>query len=348
VRIVLFQDSTLDLDLRGIASGISSTAPDIRVTEGKARFALRTPMVSAASSYSRLGDSLLREANKADLAGLFTKLHYDNNFFWQSSGNKSIISLSTWPSLTKVPRNNGAAYFICAILVRALHIGIRHDDSTGCINDFWRDKATVDLGLRSGTICATCAESFKKQGNPQKQHLLSEIQAVLGDIGTASRAGLDICDYWRSKSRPSKFDVFLCHNTKDKATVRKINSWLKRKGVRTWLDEEQLIPGCVWQEQLELDVPKIRAVAVFVGESGIGPWQSVEMRAFLSEFVERHCAVIPVILEDCSNVPSLPIFLKQFMWVDFRNSIPDPFKQLFCGIAGQRPGLVDGQLSADI
>jgi hypothetical protein len=40
-----------------------------------------------------------------------------------------------------------------------------------------------------------------------------------------------------------QFDVFLSHSAKDKAVVRDVAAWLKRDGVRVWLDEEQIKPG---------------------------------------------------------------------------------------------------------
>src|SRR4029077_5339326 len=45
-----------------------------------------------------------------------------------------------------------------------------------------------------------------------------------------------------------------------------------------------------------LKVLSFRSAAVFVGESGLGPWQNQEMQALLSQFVKRECPVIPVVL----------------------------------------------------
>lgn len=73
-----------------------------------------------------------------------------------------------------------------------------------------------------------------------------------------------------------------------------------------------------------------------MGQNNTGPWQDMEIRAFLSEFVNRSCPVIPVILENCTKIPELPLFLKQMMWVDMRKADPDPIKQLKWGITGSR------------
>jgi hypothetical protein len=66
---------------------------------------------------------------------------------------------------------------------------------------------------------------------------------------------------------------------------------------------------------LERQVGHIRAAAVFVGPGGFGPWQNHEMRAFLSEFIDRQCPVIPVLLPGAAAL-ELPVFLRRMTWVD--------------------------------
>jgi hypothetical protein len=132
------------------------------------------------------------------------------------------------------------------------------------------------------------------------------------------------------------FDVFLCHNSEVKAAIKKVGELLKERGILPWLDEWELQPGLPWQPLLEKQIEQIKSAAVFVGEDGIGPWQQQELDAFLREFVSRKCPVIPVLLDNASKKPSLPVFLKGMTWVDFRKSDPDPLNQLIWGITGQR------------
>src|SRR5205807_3874224 len=103
------------------------------------------------------------------------------------------------------------------------------------------------------------------------------------------------------------FDVFMCHNSADKPAVRQICDQLKERGIVPWLDVEQLRPGYPWQTALEEQIEKIKAAAVFVGESGRGPWQDMELTAFIRQFVKRQCPVIPVILSEAKATPKLPI-----------------------------------------
>ncbi|HYX13802.1 MAG TPA: GUN4 domain-containing protein [Nostoc sp.] len=135
-----------------------------------------------------------------------------------------------------------------------------------------------------------------------------------------------------------KFDVFLCHNSNDKPAVIGIAKQLQQQRIVPWLDIWHLRPGFSWQRALEQQIDQIGAAAVFVGGSGFGPWQSQEIDAFLREFVNRQCPVIPVLLPDAPQEPKLPVFLQGLMWVDFRLQYPEPLGQLMWGITGEKPG----------
>ena len=134
------------------------------------------------------------------------------------------------------------------------------------------------------------------------------------------------------------FDVFLCHNSSDKPTVRTLGEELKKRGLNVWLDEGELVPGRPWQEALEEIVQTTKAAAVLVGKDGIGPWQDREMRGCLSEFVDRGLPVIPVVLPGAPTKPDLPMFLKQFHWVDLRSGVTkDGIDQIAWGVTGVKP-----------
>lgn len=142
----------------------------------------------------------------------------------------------------------------------------------------------------------------------------------------------------RSKRESGRFDVFLCHNSADKPAVKRLGEGLKARGLLPWLDEWELPPGQAWQELLERQIQRISSAAVCIGPAGISPWHQQEMRGFISEFVDRRVPVIPVLLPGAPAKPELPLFLRQFTWVDFRRDDPDPFDQIVWGITGRRPG----------
>jgi DNA polymerase III delta prime subunit len=133
------------------------------------------------------------------------------------------------------------------------------------------------------------------------------------------------------------FDVFLCHNSEDKPEVREIAQRLAAEDINPWLDQEQIRPGTSWQTVLGQQIETIKSAAVFVGKSGIGPWQNQEMQGLLSQFVNRACPVIPVILSSTDKTPVLPWTLANLHCVDFRARNSDPIKQLIWGITGKKP-----------
>jgi len=120
------------------------------------------------------------------------------------------------------------------------------------------------------------------------QSRAAEIASALADPPPAWREVLD------RKRASGIFDVFLCHHTDDKPTVKEIGQRLKEAGLLPWLDIWELPPGQPWLPLLEQQIGNIRAAAVFVGSAGIGPWQKRELYSLLSEFVERNVPVMAV------------------------------------------------------
>ena len=140
----------------------------------------------------------------------------------------------------------------------------------------------------------------------------------------------------QGKEATMDFDVFLCHNGIDKPAVKQIGEQLKEQGLLPWLDVWELRPGLPWQRALEEQIEHIKAAAVFVGKDGMGPWQQMELEAFLREFVRRDCPVIPVLLDYAHEEPQLPVFLRGMTWVDFRKADPKQLENLIWGITGRR------------
>jgi TIR domain len=141
----------------------------------------------------------------------------------------------------------------------------------------------------------------------------------------------------RTGKTPTEYDVFLCHNSKDKTEIKRIGEQLIARGLRPWLDEWDLRPGFDWMDEIEETVQVVHAVAVFVGPNQVGAWQRKEIKAYLRRQVDKELPVIPVVLSGCESEPELPEFLKDFTWVDFRKSDPDPLERLYWGITGQKP-----------
>jgi hypothetical protein len=153
---------------------------------------------------------------------------------------------------------------------------------------------------------------------------------------------------------PEEFDVFLCHNSKDKDFILEIYNRLLDRGIQPWIDDD-LIPGRRSLADLAQQIRQVRSVAVFVGKHGIGRWQQQEIDLAIAENTKRGMPVIPVWLEDAPDGFEMPHFLENFTWVDFRQTRLDPFERLVKGIpadtktppipqpnkAGLKPGAPD-------
>jgi class 3 adenylate cyclase len=144
----------------------------------------------------------------------------------------------------------------------------------------------------------------------------------------------------RIKARLGQYDVFLSYNAADRDRVVCLAELLTGLGLRPWLDVWDIIPGYRWQDALEQAITHVRSAAVLVGPDGLGPWQDREMRAFLEEFAQRSCPVMPVLLPGLPEAPQLPVFLRGHQWVDLRELTEThvaPLANLVSGILGARP-----------
>jgi hypothetical protein len=140
----------------------------------------------------------------------------------------------------------------------------------------------------------------------------------------------------KGKIETNDYDVFLCHNSKDKEQVKAIGDRLKERGILPWLDSWEIQPGMRWQQELRKHIKSVRSAAVFIGPRGTGPWQELEVEALLSEIAKRNRPIIPVVLTGRQGNPRLPAFLNLLQLVDMRQPNPDPFEQLIWGITGER------------
>ena len=139
------------------------------------------------------------------------------------------------------------------------------------------------------------------------------------------------------------YNVFLSHNSLDKPAVEELANRLSQNNLKPWFDKWNLIPGDPWQNAIESALDSCVSCAVFMGPSGISPWQNEEMRAAIDRRVrEGHFRVIPVLLpgakrEERSRLPS---FMAATTWVEFRKSLDDDeaFHRLIAGIRGIEPG----------
>lgn len=181
----------------------------------------------------------------------------------------------------------------------------------------------TQISLDSRREQLSMSQSFLRQ----QQVLQMDKQAELQRRRQVNRAQLE------GRRLTDDFDVFLCHNGRDKEAVKKVGEALKDRGILPWLDEWELPPGQPWPPLVQKQLQKMHRMLFFVGPNGIGTWQENEVFTFM----EMKGTIIPVILPNAPRNPDIPPFLKRLTWVDFRKVDPNPLKQLIWGIKTNEP-----------
>lgn len=145
------------------------------------------------------------------------------------------------------------------------------------------------------------------------------------------------------------FDAFMSYNRNDEPLVKQIANELIEAGIKVWFDEWEAQPGQKWKKELSRGIRESNSIIVFIGPSGVGPWEEQEIENAIDQYVNQGCSVIPVILPGVEKVPELPPFLNQFNWVDCRSRQTSQVSldRLIWGITGRKPLRSISQISGE-
>jgi hypothetical protein len=154
----------------------------------------------------------------------------------------------------------------------------------------------------------------------------------------------------------SQYDVFLCHNSKDKKAVDRIRELLQSRKITCFIDKHNLEPFQVFEKQLEEAILQARAAAIFLGKSGWGSYQLKEIDAFTKKLSKHpNYRIGLVILPGCPNANDISIYLKGEMssikdrhWIDFYQEDVDPVEKLIEGILGSQNISKEDNLNSDL
>jgi len=116
---------------------------------------------------------------------------------------------------------------------------------------------------------------------------------------------------------PKPLSVFLCHSSGDKANVRDLYDQLSANGLEPWLDEENLLPGQDWNQEIRKAVRNSDVVIICLSHSAINRagYVQKEIRYALDvadEQPEGTIFLIPLRLEECE----IPERLSRWQWVN--------------------------------
>jgi len=122
------------------------------------------------------------------------------------------------------------------------------------------------------------------------------------------------------------FDVFLSHNSKDKARVRRLAKRLKEAGLRVWFDEWIIKAGDDIYLSIEQGLQSTRVQVLCLSPAALGSdWVSLERSTVLfRDPTNKSRRFIPLLLMDCD----LPDVLRRYRYVDFRDETDEAFDEL--------------------
>lgn len=117
--------------------------------------------------------------------------------------------------------------------------------------------------------------------------------------------------------RPKTLSVFLCHSSGDRASARDLYGSLSSSGVQPWLDEENLLPGQDWNQEIRKAVRNSDVVIVCLSHRAINKagYVQKEIRYALDvadEQPDGTIFLIPLRFEECE----MPERLCRWQWVN--------------------------------
>lgn len=137
-----------------------------------------------------------------------------------------------------------------------------------------------------------------------------------------------------------QYDVFLCHNSRDKPQVKEIEQQLKALGIRTFLDVSEILGGDSWSIKIVEAISKSKTGVVFLGSNDLGLYQKKEIKEFRGKRFRTDFKVIPVLLKDAPppenlNLPSdYRWLIDELHCVDLRSGKDPQLKELIRAIRG--------------
>ena len=154
-----------------------------------------------------------------------------------------------------------------------------------------------------------------------------------------------------------EYDVFLSYNSLDGTAVRQVADALRSRGLNCWFDQDQRPDVAGFRVWLEKALERSNTVGVFIGPSGIGEYQAVEIDVAINQQINQGRRVIPILLPDTPQ-PELSPFLRRYSWLTFKSGLQDDstLDQLYFMISGRpaarrassQPRTTDGHESSEI
>lgn len=120
--------------------------------------------------------------------------------------------------------------------------------------------------------------------------------------------------------------VFLSHSSKDKPFVEKLAKDILALDVEVWLDIWEMKVGDSLFDKIEEGLETSDYLIVILSKNSVNSlWVRKELNAFLcDEISSKNVKILPVLIDDCS----IPIFLREKLYADFRENYANGLQRL--------------------
>jgi hypothetical protein len=118
-------------------------------------------------------------------------------------------------------------------------------------------------------------------------------------------------------NKRKKNTIFLCCANDDRAVVKNIYRWLLKMGLQPWLDEENILPGQDWNQEIKKAIENSLIVLVCISNKSVTTTGHVQKEIkYALDVADQHpfgeIFLIPARLENCV----VPRQLSKYQWVD--------------------------------
>jgi len=120
-----------------------------------------------------------------------------------------------------------------------------------------------------------------------------------------------------------KYDVFICHSSKDKPIIRALIEDLKKEQIAYWIDAEQIEFGDSITEKIYEGLTKSKFILLCISKNLItSDWTRAEYGAILNTEFSGNSdrKVIPLLLKDC-DLDDIPSLLRDKKLVNYSDKI---------------------------
>lgn len=120
--------------------------------------------------------------------------------------------------------------------------------------------------------------------------------------------------------------IFLSHSSKDKPFVEHLAKDILALDIEVWLDKWEMRVGDSLYDKIAQGLETSDYLVVVLSKNSVNSsWVRKELNAFLcDEISSNNVKILPVLIDDCS----IPIFLREKLYADFRDDYESGFQML--------------------